>query len=481
MDLMMKRLPFLFLVVVVSYVSVVVSATGVFRVHHKFAGKERSLSDFKAHDQRRHGRILGAVDIPLGGTGLPSEAGLYFAEIRLGTPSKSYYVQVDTGSDILWVNCIECNRCPRKSDLGIQLSLYDIHNSASGSLVTCEQPFCSMAYSGQMEGCEPNALCPYSVTYGDGSTTAGYYVKDSLQYNQASGDLQTTAANASVIFGCGAQQSGDLGSSNQAVDGILGFGQSNTSMLSQLASSGKVKKMFAHCLDSVDGGGIFAIGQVVQPNVSTTPLVPNQPHYNLNLKAIEVGTDILQLPSDVFVSGDKKGTIIDSGTTLAYLPDTVYTPLINAIMSSQPNLKLQKIQGFLCFQFTESVDGGFPKVTLQFEDSLSLIVYPHDYLFQIQDAIWCIGWQNSGTQSAETKDMILLGDLVLSNKLVVYDLEKQVIGWTDYNCSSSIKVKDDKTGATYAIGYHNISSSHHLEMGITVLVLLFVMMLSLIC
>lgn len=83
----------------------------------------------------------------------------------------------------------------------IQLSLYDIHNSASGSLVTCEQPFCSMAYSGQMEGCEPNALCPYSVTYGDGSTTAGYYVKDSLQYNQASGDLQTTTANASVIFG----------------------------------------------------------------------------------------------------------------------------------------------------------------------------------------------------------------------------------------------------------------------------------------
>lgn len=27
-----------------------------------------------------------------------------------------------------------------------------------------------------------------------------------------------------------------------------------------------------------------------------------------------------------------------------------------------------------------------------------------------------------------------IADLVLSNKLVVYDLEKQVIGWTDYNC-----------------------------------------------
>lgn len=27
-----------------------------------------------------------------------------------------------------------------------------------------------------------------------------------------------------------------------------------------------------------------------------------------------------------------------------------------------------------------------------------------------------------------------LADLVLSNKLVVYDLENMVIGWTDYNC-----------------------------------------------
>jgi hypothetical protein len=29
---------------------------------------------------------------------------------------------------------------------------------------------------------------------------------------------------------------------------------------------------------------------------------------------------------------------------------------------------------------------------------------------------------------------VFVSDLVLSNKLVVYDLENQVIGWTDYNC-----------------------------------------------
>ena len=75
----------------------------------------------------------------------------------------------------------------------------------------------------------------------------------------------------------GARQSGDLSSSNEeALGGILGFGKANSSMISQLASSGKVKKMFAHCLNGVNGGGIFAIGHVVQPKVNMTPLLPDQ-------------------------------------------------------------------------------------------------------------------------------------------------------------------------------------------------------------
>ena len=42
------------------------------------------------------------------------------------------------------------------------------------------------------------------------------------------------------------------------------------------------------------------------------------------MKAIKVGGDVLDLPSDVFDYLDVKGTIIDSGTTLFYLPHAVY-------------------------------------------------------------------------------------------------------------------------------------------------------------
>ena len=56
----------------------------------------------------------------------------------------------------------------------------------------------------------------------------------------------------------------------------MGFGQANTSVLSQLAAAGDAKRVFSHCLDNVKGGGIFAIGVVDSPAVKTTPMVPNQ-------------------------------------------------------------------------------------------------------------------------------------------------------------------------------------------------------------
>lgn len=54
-------------------------------------------------------------------------------------------------------------------------------------------------------------------------------------------------------------------------------------------------------------------------------------HYNAALKSIEVGSNTLPLALDAFNGQGQGGTIIDSGTTLAYLPDEIYTPLINQV------------------------------------------------------------------------------------------------------------------------------------------------------
>lgn len=64
---------------------------------------------------------------------------LYYAKIGIGTPAKDYYVQVDTGSDIMWINCIHCKECPKKSSLGVGFSSCFI-------LVTCLIFLCSIPF-----------------------------------------------------------------------------------------------------------------------------------------------------------------------------------------------------------------------------------------------------------------------------------------------------------------------------------------------
>ena len=85
--------------------------------------------------------------------------------------------------------------------LQIDLTLYNFKDSATGKLVSCDQEFCYAINGGPLAGCMANMSCPYLEIYGDGSSTAGYFVKDIVLYDRVSGDLKTSSANGSVIFG----------------------------------------------------------------------------------------------------------------------------------------------------------------------------------------------------------------------------------------------------------------------------------------
>lgn len=53
-----------------------------------------------------------------------------------------------------------------------------------------------------------------------------------------------------------------------------------------------------------------------------------RPHYTIYLKGLEVGNSTLHFSSDPSKTEISGRAIIDSGTTLAYLPDEIYKQLM---------------------------------------------------------------------------------------------------------------------------------------------------------
>lgn len=431
------------------------------------------LSQLKARDWLRHRRLQsssnGVADFAVHGTFDPFQVGLYFTKVLLGTPPVEFYVQIDTGSDVLWVSCSSCNGCPQTSGLQIELNFFDPRSSSTSSLISCSDKRCNSGIQSSDATCSSQTnQCSYTFQYGDGSGTSGYYVSDTMHLDTIFEGSVSTNSSAPVVFGCSNQQSGDLTKSDRAVDGIFGFGQQQMSVISQLSSQGIASGVFSHCLrgDS-SGGGILVLGEIVEPNIVYTPLVPSQPHYNLNLQSISVNGQALQVDPSVFATSSNRGTIVDSGTTLAYLAEEAYDPFVNAITATIPqSVRTVVSRGNQCFLITDSVSDIFPQVSLNFAGGASMVLRPQDYLIQQNSiggaAVWCIGFQKTQGQG-----VTILGDLVLKDKIVVYDLVGQRIGWANYDCSLTVNVSASTgTGRSEFVNAGEIGGSNSLHDGL---------------
>jgi len=56
---------------------------------------------------------------------------LYYTKVQLGTPPVEFNVQIDTGSDVLWVSCNSCSGCPQTSGLQVNTSFSIYQDSVS--------------------------------------------------------------------------------------------------------------------------------------------------------------------------------------------------------------------------------------------------------------------------------------------------------------------------------------------------------------
>ncbi|KFK24246.1 hypothetical protein AALP_AAs44256U000300 [Arabis alpina] len=166
------------------------------------------LSELRARDRVRHARILlgknsvgGVVDFPVQGSSDPYLVGLYFTKVKLGSPPTEFNVQIDTGSDILWVTCSSCCNCPHTSGRGIDLHFFDAPGSLTAGSVTCSDPICSSVFQTTAAQCSENNQCGYSFRYGDGSGTAGYYMTDTFYFDAVLGESLVANSSAPIVFG----------------------------------------------------------------------------------------------------------------------------------------------------------------------------------------------------------------------------------------------------------------------------------------
>lgn len=266
------------------------------------------------------------------------------------------------------------------------------------------------------------------------STSSGVLSDDLLSFGNQSG-----LAPQRAIFGCENMETGDLYS--QHADGIMGLGRGDLSVVDQLVDKGVISDSFSLCYGGMDiGGGAMVLGGISPPSgmVFANSDAVRSPYYNVDLKEIHVAGKKLALNPMVF--DGKHGTVLDSGTTYAYLPETAFLAFKTAIMKELQSLR--RIRGpdpnynDICFSGAESdvsqLSKSFPMVDMVFGNGQKLSLSPENYLFRHSKVrgAYCLGIFQNGRDPTT-----LLGGIIVRNTLVMYDREHSKIGFWETNCS----------------------------------------------
>ena len=146
-----------------------------------------------------------------------------------------------------------------------------------------------------------------------------------------------------IAFGCGQDQTGKFANA----DGLIGLGRGELSLPSQLMASSNVAKIFSYCLVDQEAASqgttsLITFGDAAENSAATyTPLLSNansgNPFYYVEVTGIKVGEMELDIQATELQINDDGtgGVILDSGTTLTYWTNDVFTSVSNVKFLSQ--------------------------------------------------------------------------------------------------------------------------------------------------
>lgn len=238
---------------------------------------------------------------------LDNDIASYLAGVTVGTPPQQMQLHIDTGSSDMWVNVPTSSLCQTS---GCQGGTYDSSASSTYHLVNNQ----------------------FNISYLDGSTASGDYVSDTLQIGG-----QTLS---SFQFGLGLNSNfneGVLGVGYQALevqvnkDGQAPYPNLPAAMVNAGLINSNAYSLWLNDLSANTGTIIF--GGVDTAKYSgtlvTVPIIPIGGQY-LEFMVAMTGMNI----AGAGISSSSSfpmGVLLDSGSSLIYLPSEVATSIYNVV------------------------------------------------------------------------------------------------------------------------------------------------------
>ncbi|KAF7826189.1 aspartyl protease family protein 2-like [Senna tora] len=346
-------------------------------------------------------------------SGLAQGSGEYFTRLGVGTPPRYLYMVLDTGSDVVWLQCSPCRKCYAQTD-----PMFDPRKSTSFAGVTCGSPLCRRLDS---PGCNSKKSCLYQVSYGDGSFTVGDFSTETLTFRRTK--------VPGVALGCGHDNEGLF----VGAAGLLGLGRGKLSFPVQ--SGRRFNQKFSYCLvdrsASAKPSSIVFGDSAVPRTALFTPLLNNpklDTFYYVELLGISVGgSPVRGISPSLFrltPAGDG-GVIIDSGTSVTRLTRPAYIALRNAFRVGASHLK--KGEDFslfdTCFDLSGQTEVKVPTVALHFRGA-DVSLPANNYLIPVDSkGTFCFAF--AGTMSG----LSIIGNIQQQGFRVVYDLAGSRVGF----------------------------------------------------
>ncbi|XP_028793680.1 aspartic proteinase CDR1-like [Neltuma alba] len=395
------------------------SVTHFDRLHDAFERSLKRVNNFKRVLENRARSSKFQTQI------IPSEGeGEFLMNISIGTPPFQVLGIVDTGSDLTWTQCLPCRECFKQ-----KLPFFNPKHSSSYQTVSCESSACNHLYLSTCSG--DRKTCEFGYSYGDGSETSGVLSSDTFTMG-----IKNPVSLRNISFGCAHDTTGKF---DESMSGLVGLGGGKISFISQIGES--VGRRFSYCNPRVEASstsskvvsGIMSFGKdavVSGSGVVTTPIISKEldTFYYLTLKGISVGNKRVSYKGSKVTENENEGNIIiDSGTTLTFLPAGFFDDLVKALEEAIDGEKVDDPGNVLRLCYKSTVDNlNIPILTAHFEGG-DVELQPFNTFVQVADGVVCLSMLEGDTP--------VYGNLAQRNFLIGYDLEASKVSLVSRDCS----------------------------------------------